>query len=78
MTVEHADAMEDGWRYWLAWQPEVSPGNTVEIAAIKADAGALLGYVRAIARKRADVELDEPTTAIPERYERHPLLRGHS
>jgi SAM-dependent methyltransferase len=75
VTVERADAMEDGWRYWLAWQRAVSPGNAVEIAAVEADAGALLGYVRAIARKRADVKLDEPIVASPERYERHPLLR---
>lgn len=75
VSVEHADVMADGWRFWLDWQREVAPGNTAEIAAVEADAGALLGYVRAVGRKRPDVRLDDPIAAIPDRYERHPLLR---
>jgi hypothetical protein len=67
--------MADGWRSWLAWRRAVSPGNSVEMAALEADAGALLGYVRAVGRMRPGVRLDEPVIAIPERCERHLLLR---
>jgi SAM-dependent methyltransferase len=76
VSVEHADTMADGWQLWLAWQREVAPGNTVEIAAVEADAGDLLGYVRVVGRRGPGVRLDEPLTAIPERYQRHPLLRA--
>ncbi len=50
VTVETADAMEDGWERWLEWQRFASPGNAVEIAALEADRGRTLGYVRAVAR----------------------------
>lgn len=75
VAVELADAMPDGWRLWLDWQRAVAPGNAVEIAAIEADAGRLLGYVRAVGRRRPEARLDEPITSIPPRYARRPLLR---
>ena len=74
LTVELADTMPDGWRLWLDWQRAVAPDNVGEIAAIEADAGRLLGYVRAVAR-RTDLRLDEPIASVPERYEERPLLR---
>ena len=75
VDVELADALPDGWRLWLAWQHAVAPGNAPEIAALEADRGALLGYIRAVARRRRDVELDEPIVSVPGRYRRAPLLR---
>ena len=73
VAVEEASTMPDGWREWLAWQRLVSPDNTAEIAAVEADAGATLGYVRAVARRTA-AALDDPITAIPTEYSPHPLL----
>jgi SAM-dependent methyltransferase len=74
VEVELADAMPDGWRLWLDWQHSVAPDNSVEIAALEADAGRHLTYVRAVAR-RTELELDEPIVSLPSRYEEHPLLR---
>ncbi len=73
VDVELADTMPDGWRFWLDWQRAAAPHNATEIAALEADAGQWLAYVRAVAR-RTDLRLEEPITAIPSRYERHPLL----
>lgn len=73
LEVELADAMADGWRRWLDWQRAASPDNTVEIAAVEADRGRHLGYVRAIAG-RTDVTLDEPITAVAVSYQPRPLL----
>ena len=67
--------MPDGWRLWLEWQRAVAPDNTPEIAALEADAGRFLGYVRAVGR-RTDQHIDEPIVSIPSRYEARPLLRG--
>jgi hypothetical protein len=74
VDVETADALEDGWRFWLQWQREVAPDNRPEIQALEADQGEWLGYVRAVARRRPDVELDDPITSIPVQYQHHRLL----
>jgi SAM-dependent methyltransferase len=74
LDVEIADAMPEGWRLWLDWQLAVAPHNSSEIAALKADAGRCLAYVRAVAR-RTDLYLEEPIVSIPPRYEKRPLLR---
>jgi SAM-dependent methyltransferase len=70
-----ADTMGDGWRHWLAWQHAVNPDNHVEIEALTADAGRTLGYVRAIARRRADRALDDPIVSVPVRYTERPHHR---
>jgi cyclopropane fatty-acyl-phospholipid synthase-like methyltransferase len=75
VDVDLADSMPDGWQVWLEWQRAVSPDNSVEIEALKADAGSFLGYVRAVAR-RTELELEEPITSIPAQYEKQPLLRA--
>jgi len=74
VDVEVADAMPDGWRLWLDWQRAVAPDNAPEIAAVEADAGRYLTYVRAVGR-RTDLRLDEPIVSLPSQYEKHPLLR---
>jgi hypothetical protein len=56
----------------------VSPENEPEIAALEADAGRTLGYVRSVGRRRGDVTIEAPITSIPEHYERKPLLRNPS
>ncbi len=75
VAVEAADTMPDGWRRWLDWHRVVAPDNAAEIAAIEADAGRWLGYVRVVGR-RGEVKLDEPVTSVPTRYTKAPLLRG--
>lgn len=75
LNIEIADAMPEGWRFWLQWQQIVAPGNQVEIHAVESDKGSCLGYVRAIGRRRPDARLDEPITAVPTEYIPQPLLR---
>jgi SAM-dependent methyltransferase len=74
VAVETADAMEDGWERWLEWQRFASPGNATEIAALEADRGRMLGYVRAVAR-RTTAPIDPPITSIATEYAPAPLLR---
>jgi SAM-dependent methyltransferase len=75
VEVELADSMRDGWKLWLEWQKVIAPDNQVEIAAIQADRGKNLGYIRALARRRDDVNLEDPLVSIPARYTKKPLLR---
>jgi SAM-dependent methyltransferase len=49
VRTDTADAMEDGWERWLEWQRFASPDNAVEIAAVEADRGRTLAYVRVAA-----------------------------
>ncbi|HEX4824690.1 MAG TPA: methyltransferase domain-containing protein [Candidatus Polarisedimenticolaceae bacterium] len=75
VSVDTADELTDGWRFWLDWQREIAPDNGVEIAAVEADQGRTLGYVRAVGRLRDDTRLDEPIVSIPAEYTKQPLLR---
>ncbi|WZO98286.1 methyltransferase domain-containing protein [Isosphaeraceae bacterium EP7] len=75
VDIELADAMPDGWQQWLAWHRALAPDNVVEIAALEADQGNNLGYVRVVARRRPDVELEDPIVSVPTQYTRHSLLR---
>jgi SAM-dependent methyltransferase len=80
VAIEIADAMPDGWQFWLRWQRAVAPGNSVEILALEADAGRFLGYVRLVGRRRKHVKLEaycwpDPLRAFPSSYTRKPLLR---
>jgi cyclopropane fatty-acyl-phospholipid synthase-like methyltransferase len=75
VDITLADTMPDGWRSWLAWQRAIAPHNVAEIAAIEADRGETLGYVRLVGRRRADVTPAEPIVSIPADYARKPLLR---
>ena len=76
VEVELADSMLDGWQLWLDWHKVVAPDNQVEIAAVQADRGSYLGYVRAVGRRRDRVKLEEPIVSIPTQYTKKPLLRG--
>lgn len=60
-----ADTMPDGWKRWLDWHRAGWPDNAVEIAALEADQGRSLGYVRVVGRRRPDVQLEEPIVSIP-------------
>ena len=75
VDVTAADTMPDGWRRWLDWHRAIAPDNAVEIDALDADHGRTLGYVRAVARRRAGVVLDDPIVSLPAQYTKHPLLR---
>jgi SAM-dependent methyltransferase len=74
LDVTVADALPDGWRWWLEWQNLICPHNAVEIAALTADQGTHLGYVRAVGR-RTNASVEEPIVTIPAQYEAQPLLR---
>lgn len=74
VSVELADTMPDGWRFWLAWQRMVAPGNAPEIQAVEADRGDTIGYVRVVGRRKTGVTLDEPIVSFPTQYEKKPLL----
>ena len=75
LDIERADTLADGWKYWVDWHRQIAPHNTTEIAALEADAGRTLGYIRVVGRRRADVLVPEPVTSVPTQYEKHPLLR---
>jgi SAM-dependent methyltransferase len=76
VEVISADTMADGWRLWLDWHKIIAPDNATEIAALEADQGRYIGYVRVVGRRRAAVALDEPITCIPTEYTKKPMLRG--
>jgi cyclopropane fatty-acyl-phospholipid synthase-like methyltransferase len=75
VDVEIADTMAEGWKAWLDWHRAIAPDNAVEIAALEADAGRTLGYVRVVGR-RTDKELAPPVLSVPTEYTRTPLLRS--
>jgi cyclopropane fatty-acyl-phospholipid synthase-like methyltransferase len=76
VEVALADSMPDGWLRWLDWHRFVAPDNAVEIAALEADRGDYLGYVRVAGRRNRDVQLMDPVLSLPAHYERKPLLRS--
>jgi cyclopropane fatty-acyl-phospholipid synthase-like methyltransferase len=75
MAVDVADTMHHGWQVWLDWQKATFPDNAVEIAALEADRGSFLGYVRLVARRQEGLTLSEPIVSLPEQYTKQPLLR---
>jgi SAM-dependent methyltransferase len=75
VDVTAADAMDDGWKLWLDWHRVIAPDNAVEIAALEADRGEYIGYVRAVGRRRPGVQLEEPIVSVPSEYVARPLLR---
>jgi hypothetical protein len=52
----------------------IAPHNQDEIDALDADRGMNLGYVRAIGRRRPDVDLSDPIESISANYVQQPLL----
>ncbi len=76
LEVELADSMPDGWRLWRDWHLVIAPGNAPEIAALEADRGSYLGYVRLVGRRLAGVKLEEPIVSVSMEYTKQPLLRS--
>jgi SAM-dependent methyltransferase len=76
LEVETADTLADGWRYWLDWLRLIAPDNATEIAALEADAGRNLGYIRVVGRRRAEAPLYDPAVSIPVQYTKKPLRGG--
>jgi SAM-dependent methyltransferase len=82
LDVEVADTMPDGWRVWIDWHHQIAPDNHVEIAAIEADAGRHIGYVRVVGRRNGNVKLEDycwpdPLKTFPSPdYQTLPLLRN--
>lgn len=75
VDVDVADAMPDGWKFWLDWQRVVCPDNVVEMTAVETDAGRNVGYARAVCRKRAGVVLNDPVTSVATEYVKTDELR---
>ena len=75
VDVTSAEAMPDGWKLWLDWHRFVAPDNATEIGALEADAGAHLGYIRVVGRRREDVQLAEPITRVATEYVPKSVLR---
>lgn len=78
LNVEHADTMPDGWKLWRDWLKVIAPENIVEIAAMEADHGRHLGYVRVVGRRDGRFVLPDPVLSIPPAYVKHPLLQNHA
>jgi cyclopropane fatty-acyl-phospholipid synthase-like methyltransferase len=75
VDIDLADSMIDGWQQWLDWQRAVAPDNEAEIAALEADRGRYLGYVRLVGRRNDATALAEHIEAVPALYAKKPLLR---
>jgi len=81
VDVETADTMPDGWQVWLDWHHQIAPDNHVEIAALQADRGEHIGYVRAVGRRNGAAKLEDycwpdPLRTFPaQEYQPLPLLR---
>jgi SAM-dependent methyltransferase len=76
VDIAVADALPDGWRFWLDWIKLIAPTNEKEIRALETDAGRHIGYARAVGRRRADAQLFDPHLTVPAEYTKQPLLRG--
>jgi SAM-dependent methyltransferase len=77
VAVETADTLADGWKLWLDWHHVIAPDNAVEIAAVEADAGRTIGYVRVVGR-RTEMALDAPVDSVAMEYTRQPMVRGQA
>ncbi len=74
VDVIACETMSEGWRAWHEWIAMIAPDNQVELEALVADRGRVLGYVRVVARRRPGVEIEEPVTSVATAYEVQPLL----
>ena len=78
LKVELQDAMPNGWQFWLEWHKVIAPNNQVEIAAVQADEGRYLGYIRLVGRRRGSVKLADQIERIAPQYTKTPLMAvGH-
>jgi len=76
VDIDVADVMVDGWERWLDWHKAVAPDNRSEIAALEADCGRHLGYVRVIGRRNGETPLADHILSVPAQpYTKKPLLR---
>jgi hypothetical protein len=79
VEIETSDALSDGWKFWLYWHELNWPDNVGEITALQADAGRYLTYNRLVARRKADVKVEQhvwpDVLRFPSKYEKKPMLR---
>lgn len=76
LEIELADSMPDGWKRWIEWQRLIAPDNQTEIAAVEADQGRNVGYVRVCGRRKPSAVLSEQIVSIPTQFTRQPLCRA--
>jgi hypothetical protein len=48
------------------------------VAALEADRGEYIGYVRLVGRRRPDVTLSDQISSLPTEYVKKPLLRSET
>lgn len=77
VDIQQADDLPDAWRHWLQWAKATDTSNWYK-ETLESDAGQYLGYVRLIATRREDNELEDycwPDTmrSLPMEYDRKPL-----
>jgi SAM-dependent methyltransferase len=75
VDVGLADCMPNGWKIWLEWLRIIAPENQLEIQSLEADTGRHLTYNRVVARRRTQINLEDPIVSIPNNYASKPLLR---
>lgn len=80
VDIVAAESMQEGWQVWSQWQRSAWPDNTAEIAAVEADAGRFLGYVRLVGKRREGIKLEAyawPDTlrSMTTQYEKKQMLR---
>jgi hypothetical protein len=73
VDVTTADTMPEGTQRWLDWHRVVAPDNALEIAALEADQGRAMAYVRVVARRTA-ATIDAAVTTVETTYDPHALL----
>ena len=76
LEINTADDLPHGWQVWKEWHLNIAPDNHKEIAALDADQGRYLGYVRVVGTRLSGISLEDPILSIPAQYSKKPLLRG--
>ena len=78
--VDREDLLEKLNQAWLDWYHVALPDGRIPIAALNADRGEYLAYVRMVGRRCGDVKLEEycwpdTTRSLANQYVQWPLLR---
>ena len=61
VSVETADMLPDGWKYWLEWNKLCNAGNVTpasEAEMLALDTGRNFGFTRCVARRVESAELE--------------------
>jgi SAM-dependent methyltransferase len=63
VNVETADTLEEGWRWWLKFEKACVEAGTnafsSEVETLEADAGEYIGFVRIVASRKFDYDMED-------------------